>query len=134
MHLDIKPDPDGYRLTAEDVERLTAEATAPLTGLEKEHLKDNTVDAMKSGILRDVANQIIAARMAFIRKTLQDEVARGELPLWIFDPARKAETMAMLSDRGYHFVEGKHPLSGEFRRGETVVGEMKLSLVNPARQ
>jgi hypothetical protein len=69
-----------------------------------------------------------------MRKTLQDEVARGALPFWIFDPERRAETMALLDDRGYHFVEGSHPLLGEFRRGETVVGEMKLSLVNPARQ
>ena len=134
MHLDIKPNRDDLLITAKDVERLVAEAAAPLTGLEKEHLKDNTVDAMKGSILRDVANQIIAARMAFIRKTLQDEVARRALPAWIFDPARKDETFALIHDRGYHFVEGKHPLLGEFRRGETVVGEMKLSLVNPAHQ
>lgn len=132
MHLDIKPDPEEFRLTPEDIARLANDAAKPLTGLEKEQVVDNTRRDSAGMTLRAVAEKVVAARVRFMREALQAEVAKGNLPNWIFLKERESDTQALLKAKGYHFHEHPgSPMSGELRRGAATVASMRIDLVRP---
>lgn len=132
MHLDIKPDPEEFRLTPEDIARLASDAAKPLTGLEKEQVVDNTRRDSAGMTLRAVAEKVVAARVRFMREALQAEVAKGELPAWIFLKDHAEDAQALLKERGYHFHEHPgSPMSGELRRGATTIAVMHVDLVRP---
>ena len=117
------PHPD---LPASEKRCLVAEALAPLTPAELEQWKQNRVNDLAGGKLRDKLRQMAAALGTWQHDAVAAQVKKGNLPEWIFDPARKDETLELLKVGGYHFAGGG--FRWELRKGEEVLSVFEIKV------
>lgn len=113
-------------LPDDEKKRLVAEALAPLTPAELEQWRHNRVNDQAGGRLKAKLREMAAALGTWQHDAIAAQVKKGLLPEWIFDPARKDDTAALLKAGGYHFQGGG--FQWELRRGEEVLSVFELRL------
>lgn len=119
---------DTVKLTADEVAKLKAEASAPLTPLEQEQFRANLKAAPNDRFVKEMVDTILATRSRWCTQALLAQVEKGAIPKGLLE-GNAENARGWLKERGYRWaLDPNNPLWMAFYRGETKVAELNIKL------